>query len=103
MDSIFLTPETTFDVSIRVDKESKSIKIEDGGPYRLRTATGREFARLQRAIHDSDSDAAFNLFRIFVVSGIPEDKIEQLHPDVVWFVLVEVLKRSRVSEEQQGK
>ena len=55
MDPIFLTPETTVEVSIRTKFETVGeanltrYDIEDGGPYSIRTATGREFAVIQQA------------------------------------------------------
>ena len=50
MDPPFLTPESTLDISIRTtfsEFGAPIFTVEDGGPYRLRTATGREFARIQ--------------------------------------------------------
>lgn len=114
MDSIFLTPDVTFDVSIRTkfDKNgAPSFKIEADGPYRLRTATGREFAAIQNAFGREDVDATYKLCEKFVVSGIADGKegaerssvFGSLHPDVVYAILVEVVKRSRCSESDRGK
>ena len=117
MDPIFLTPETTVKVSIRTtfekvgDSSLARYEIEDGGPYEIRTATGREFAAIQQAYGRQDIDSAYSLVQKFVVRGIgddlkPEAKsalFESLHPDLVWRVLFEVLKRSRPSETDQKK
>ena len=106
MDPIFLTPDVTVNVSIKTsfsEYGAPFFTIEDGGPYEIRTATGREFARIQQAIGKSDIDAGYAMLPAFLVGGVDKDKICQLHPDVVWAVLVEVLKRSRVSEADAGK
>ena len=106
MDPLFLTPESTLDISIRTtfsEFGAPIFTVDDGGPYRLRTATGREFARIQQVIGRNDVDVAYTLLPDYLVGGVDKDKICQLHPDVVWTVLLEVLKRSRVSEDQAGK
>ena len=113
MDPIFLTPDVTFSVSIRTEFEKglPRFKIEDGGPYKIRTATGREFAAIQQAFGHSDSDAAYTLCEKMVQSGIADDKkgtersevFGSLHPDVIWAILLEVVKRSRASELDRGK
>ena len=105
MDSIFLTPETTFPVSIKPEKDEAgrlSFKITDGGPYTLRTATGREFGRIQQAVGRSDIDASYGLLPSFL-GGIDPKDIEKLHPQVVQFLLIEILSRSKVSETEAGK
>jgi len=117
MDPIFLTPETTVEVSIRTKFETVGeanltrYDIEDGGPYSIRTATGREFAVIQQAWGRQDIDAAYTLVQKFLVRGVgddlkPEAKaalFESLHPDLVWKILFEVIRRSRPSETDQKK
>lgn len=108
MDDIFLTPDVTVDLTIRTSRSEDGngvmrFTIEDGGPYKLRTATGREYGRIQQAYYKQDLDASYKLLRDHLVEGVPEDKIESIHPDLVWILLAEVLKRSRLSEVQRGK
>lgn len=105
MDSIFLAPEATTPVSIRTKAGAKApvIEVTDGGPYLLRTATGREYGRVQAAIAHSNIDAQYELLPSFLVGGVDPKDIEKLHPNVVTTVLIEVLNRSRVSEVQAGK
>lgn len=105
MDSIFLAPEATTPVSIRtkVSNGKPVIEITDGGPYLLRTATGREYGRVQAAIAHSNVDAQYEILPSFLVGGIDPKDIEKLHPNVVAMVLIDVLNRSRVSEVQSGK
>lgn len=106
MDNIFLTPDATFSISIKT-KEARGgalkFSVVDGGPYKFRTATGREYGKLQRAFSELDIDSAFRMLSAFLVDGIPAEKVESLHPDVVWTVLLEVLNRSRVSDVDRGK
>lgn len=107
MDPIFLTPDTTVEISIRSEIiEGTNVArytIEDGGPYKIRTATGREYAAVQQAYAKQDIGEAYALLRKFLVAGVPAEMFERLHPDVVWRVLAEVLTRSRVSEADRGK
>jgi hypothetical protein len=109
MDSIFLSPEATFDISVKTEfSETEGVKIAvfkitDGGPFQVRTATGREYARVQNAYRRRDPDELYDLLKLFVVKGVPADKIGLLHPDLAWTILFEVLKRSRLSETDQGK
>jgi len=117
MDPIFLTPETTVKISIRTtfEKVGESslarYEIEDGGPYEIRTATGREFAAIQQAYGRQDADAAYSLVQKFLVGGVGDGLdakaksalFESLHPDLVWRILFEVLRRSRPSETDQKK
>lgn len=108
MDDIFLTPDATIQLTIRTKRSDDgfsrmSFEIEEGGPYHIRTATGREYGKIQQAYMREDVEAAYVLIRQHLVSGVPSDKIDALHPDIVWLLLAEVLKRSRVSEVQQGK
>lgn len=106
MDPIFLVPEATVSVSIKPTYSGDLLTgfaIESGGPYELRTATGREFGRVQKIFRDNDIDEAFDILPKFLVKGIEKRDIENLHPDLVWVILIEVLKRSRVSEAEAGK
>ena len=108
MDSIFLTPDITFDVSIKTTFSDDGhniprFSISDGGPYKLRTATGRQYAKIQQAYIQQDADAAYALLPEFLVAGVEKTMIPNLHPAVVWEIFVEVLKRSRVSEVDRGK
>lgn len=117
MDPIFLTPETTIKIAIRTtfkkvgESSVARYEIEDDGPYEIRTATGREFATIQQAYGRQDIDAAYSLLQKFLIRGVgddlkPEAKstlIESIHPDLVWMILCEVLRRSRPSETDQKK
>ena len=108
MDDIFLTTDATFYISVKTirSKDGNNVMrfaISDGGPYKLRTATGREYGKIQQAYIKQDIDTAYAMFADVVSSGIPEDKISKIHPDLVWLMLAEVLKRSRVTDEQRGK
>lgn len=105
MHSIFLAPEQTFGVSVTVKHSAHgvpSFAVDGDGPYRLRTATGREYHRIQKAYYEQSAPEAYALLAILCTDGIPKDKIEQVHPDCVWALLLEVLKRSRVSEADAG-
>jgi len=109
MDPIFLTTEATIAISIKTEMKEigghkhPRFSITDGGPYEIRTATGREYAKIQAAYSRSDVDAAYDLVKIFLIKGIEADKIEALHPDLVWQILAEILRRSRISETDLGK
>ena len=107
MDNIFLTPEQTFGVTVRTTVTSSGVPVftvEDGGPYKLRTCTGREYHRVQRAFVEQDANAAFKLLGQFLEPGIiPEDKLSHVHPDCVWALLLEVLKHSRIGDAEAGK
>lgn len=106
MDDIFLSPDVTFGVTIKTQRNSNGVPtffVEDGGPYKLRTATGREYHRIQKAYYDQSAPEAYSLLALFCSDGIPKDKIESVHPDCVWAILLEVLKRSRLTEVQAGK
>lgn len=105
MDDIFLSPDVTFGVTIKTTRSATgvpSFAIEQGGPYRLRTATGREYHRIQRAYYEQSAPEAYALLELFCVDGIPKEKMSLVHPDCVWVLLLEVLKRSRVSEADAG-
>lgn len=106
MDPIFLVPEATVSVSIKPEYSGDILAgfvIEEGGPYEVRTATGREYGRLQKAFRDDDVDALYELLPDFLVKGVSKKDMENLHPFVVRSVLFDVLKRSRVSEAEAGK
>lgn len=105
---MFLTPETTFAISVKtetVEKDGVQIPTfsisEDAGAIKMRTATGREFAKILTAMRDTD--ALYALLPTFIVSGIDLKRIDDLHPGVVHMLIQEVFKRSRVSEVERGK
>jgi hypothetical protein len=104
---MFLTPETTFAISVKteiVEKDGVQIptfSITEGGSIQMRTATGREFAKILTAMRDTDS--LYALLPTFIVSGIDLKRIDDLHPGVVHMLIQEVFKRSRVSEVERGK
>ena len=97
---IFLEPESSFPVDVVA--KGKGFAVVDGGPYVLRTATGREFAGISEAFRRSDADAIYKALERHVVAGIPPEKIGLVHPDAAALLLAEVIKRSRVSEDQRG-
>lgn len=104
---MFLTPETTFAISVNTEIVEKNgvqkptFSITDGGSIAMRTATGREFAKILSSVRDTD--ALYDLLPTFIVSGIDLKHIDDLHPSVVHMLIQEVLKRSRVSEVERGK
>lgn len=107
---IFLTPETTFAIDIKEGEKriggrtSVVFDVVEGGPFVLRTATGREYARIMQAIvGGSIHEAAYDLLPPFLISGIASDDIGRLDPSVAVVMLQEVARRSRVSESDKGK
>lgn len=110
MDPMFLSQDITVDISIKstvtdhpTGAKIISFDITGGGPYRIRTATGREYGKIQQAVNKGDVDACYDLAKQFLVGGVEKSMIEKLHPDVIFAVLIEVLSRSRVTGEQLGK
>lgn len=101
MSGIFLEPEATFSVDI-IHKGGALFELVDGGPYALRTATGREFARIAQAFRDNDSAEAFGIVERHLVGGIDKAKIGCLHPNVAALMAAEVAKRSHLSETDAG-
>lgn len=99
--SIFLEPETTFAVTAKHTKGADFV-LEEGGPIVLRTATGREFARLMESFRGNDGSKTYDVLRPFVKAGIADNDLERLHPNVVALLLYEVAKRSHVSETDAG-
>ena len=106
MDPIFLVPEATVSVSIKPEYSGEILAgftVEDGGPYEIRTATGREYGKIQKAFRDDDVDSLYELLPDFLLKGVGKKEMENLHPFVVRAVLWDVIKRSRVSEAEAGK
>lgn len=104
---MFLIPESTFALSVKTEiVETEGVQIptftvEEGGTVVLRTATGREFAKVLGAMRNTD--ALYDLLPTFLVSGIDPKSVDSLHPGVVHTLMQEVFKRSRVSEVERGK
>lgn len=98
---IFLDPETTFSVDVKQTARNE-FEVVEGGPYKLRTATGREFAALSKAFREKDDNAGFDILARHLVSGIEAKDVERLHPSVVAVLLLEVARRSRLSETDAG-
>lgn len=114
MDPIFLTPESTFSISVTTEIVDgiPRFNISDGGGLTLRTVTGREFNAIQGMVGRDDADGAYTILEKLVQSGIGDDAktkedrskiFAMLHPSVVWSLLLYVLKRSRISEIERGK
>lgn len=99
--SIFLEPETTFAVTVN-HAGGAEFTLADGGPIVLRTATGREFARLMESFRGNDGSKTYDVLRPFIKAGMAENDIERLHPNVVALLLYEVAKRSHVTETAAG-
>lgn len=98
MSGIFLEPEATF--SVTVTGTAPDYKVEDGTSITLRTATGREYAALMSAFRSGDDARGYDLLPRHIVSGV--DSVDRLHPNVVALLLVEVVKRSHLSETAAG-
>lgn len=99
--SIFLEPEATFAVTVNHSRGAE-FTLSDGGPIVLRTATGREFARLMESFRGDNGEKTYDVLRPFIKAGLAENDIERLHPNVVALLLYEVAKRSHVSEADAG-
>lgn len=98
---IFLEPETTFSVSVK-HLGGGSFEVVEGGDISIRSATGREFAAITKAIREQNDGAAYDILKRHVVSGIDKDKIERLHPNVAALLAIEVANRSHLQEEDAG-
>lgn len=104
---MFLTPETQFTISVKTETVEKdgllipSFEIIEGGSIVMRTATGREFARILSSMRDTD--ALYSILPTFITSGIDPKRIDDLHPGIVHLLMQEVFKRSRLSEVERGK
>lgn len=96
---IYLEPETTFSVTVQ-NKGGGSFALVEGGDIKLRTATGKEYAAILRAIREEDAGAGYDLLAKFAKEGIAD--IGRLHPNVTALLLFEVAKRSHVSETEAG-
>lgn len=101
MSGIFLEPESTFSVTLTHVKGA-IFKIEDGPGVTLRTCTGREYAAVSKTFREHDNDGGYSLLPKFVVSGISETDLPRLHPNAAALLLLEVAKRSHVSEDAAG-
>ena len=104
---MYLIPESTFPISVKTEiVETEGVQIptftvSDGGSVVMRTATGREFAKVLTAMRNTD--ALYDLLPSFLISGIDPKAVDSLHPGVVHALMQEVFKRSRVSEVERGK
>ena len=96
---IYLEPETTFSVSIK-DNGGAHFETVEGSDIMLRTATGREYAAIMRAIRTSDDQAGYDIVGKFIKSGVTD--VARLHPNVSALLLFEVAKRSHVTEKSAG-
>lgn len=96
---IYLEPETTFSVSIK-DNGGAHFETVEGSDITLRTATGREYAAIMRAIRTSDDQAGYDIVGKFIKSGVTD--VARLHPNVSALLLFEVAKRSHVTEKSAG-
>ena len=96
---IYLEPETTFSVSIK-DNGGAHFETVEGSDIMLRTATGREYAAIMRAIRTSDDQAGYDIVGKFIKSGVID--VARLHPNVSALLLFEVAKRSHVTEKSAG-
>jgi hypothetical protein len=101
MSGIFLEPESTFSVSVK-NSGGAVFEIVEGEDIKLRTCTGREYAALQRAFRNRDNDEGYTLLPKFIVSGVSESDLPRLHPNAAAVMLLEVAKRSHISEASSG-
>ncbi len=101
MSGMFLEPESNFAVSV-VKSGKADFDVADGGPIVLTTATGRKYAKLLAMFRSEDAAAQYDALAGFVVSGLPKEDIERMHPNAVAVLLFEVVKRSHVSEIEAG-
>lgn len=101
MPGIYLEPESTF--SVKVESETGALfRVVDGGDIVLQTLTGRQYHKAMRAIHDRDGDAQYTVLESCIVEGIDPKRIGKLHPNVVAILLLEIMKRSHLTETQAG-
>lgn len=101
MPGIYLEPEATFSVSVECEKGAL-FQIVEGGDITLRTILGRQYHKAMRAIHDRDGDAQYSILESCIVDGIDPKKIGKLHPNVVAILLLEIMRRSHLSESDAG-
>jgi hypothetical protein len=96
---IYLEPETTFSVSIQ-DKGGARFAVVEGSEINLRTATGREYAAIMKAIREEDACAGYDLLGKLVKDGVKD--VSRLHPNVAALLIYEVAKRSHLTETEAG-
>lgn len=101
MPGIYLEPEATFSVSVECEKGAL-FRVVDGGEIVLQTLTGRQYHKAMRAIHDRDGDAQYSILESCIVSGIDRAKVGKIHPNVVALLLLEIMKRSHLTESDAG-
>lgn len=101
MSGIFLEPESTFSVEVSHVKGAV-FEVKDGDVIKLRTCTGREYAALSKAFRENDNEAGYALLPKFVVGGISESDLPRLHPNAAALLLLEVIKRSHLTEKSSG-
>jgi len=101
MSGIFLEPETTFSISLVPGKRHQFTR-KDGGEITLRTATGREFAAITRAIRNDKTEDAYAILPALIVSGIKPEDVGRLHPNAAAELLFAVLEKSRLDEVDSG-
>ena len=100
---IFLAPEITFpiDISESKDEAGRTVyDVVDGGPYVLRTMTGRECARLEQS--GGKADACYDILPSLVVSGIDRKQVDRLDPVVCMILVRESHRRSHLTEADRG-
>lgn len=94
---IYLEPETTFSVSVNSIGGGDFV-VTEGTDITLRTATGKEYAAILKAIREENAGAGYDLLAKFS-TGLD---VPRLHPNVTALLLFEVAKRSHLSEKQAG-
>jgi hypothetical protein len=102
--SIFLCPETTFAIDITETKDATGrtvYDVVDGGPYVLRTMTGRQCAKIEQS--QGKADACYDMLPALLVSGLDRMQIERLDPAVAMIFVLESHRRSHVTEADRGK
>lgn len=102
--SIFLSTDATFAIDISETKDERGRRVYDvveGGPYVLRTMTGRQAARMEQA--GDKADTCYDLLPALVVSGLDRMQIERLDPVAAMIMVHEAYRRSHVDEADRGK
>lgn len=102
--SIFLCTEATFAIDITETNDASGRTVYDvveGGPYVLRTMTGRQCARIEQS--DGKAEACYDMLPALVVSGLDRMQIERLDPVVAMIMVREAHRRSHVTEADRGK
>ena len=104
MPGIYLEPESTFSVSVS-SKGGGDFSIIEGDQFTLKSLNGREHAKMSKAIRENDGVKLFDCVESALMNDRKDEvtkKFGQIHPNVIVLLAYEIMKRSRLSEEQAG-